>query len=99
MVSYMLPIVVRCVIEISPLQAVSDLIPNGSLPQACLCALTHSIIPIGAQVYGADAAQSARTVGSISKDLAEMAWNINSMGLKAPLKAFGKGFFKGSFGY
>jgi hypothetical protein len=51
------------------------------------------------QVYGADAAQSARTLGSISKDVAEMAWNINSMGLKAPLEAFGKGFFKGTLGY
>jgi hypothetical protein len=51
------------------------------------------------QVYGADAAQSARTLGSISKDVAEMAWNINSMGVKAPLEAFGKGFFKGTLGY
>lgn len=47
-------------------------------------------------MYGAEAARTAGTLGSISKDLGEMAWSINSIGVKTTVTAFGKGLVKGA---
>eukprot|EP01134_Creolimax_fragrantissima_P007327 CFRG7327T1 len=45
--------------------------------------------------YGEDAGKAARTAGSISKDLGEMAYHAYSVGVKTTVKSFGKGVLKG----
>ena len=43
------------------------------------------------QAYGPDAAYATRRIGSISKDVAEVAWTYSNLGPKSIAKGLAKG--------